>query len=177
MSRRPRRPAGDSGVVPAAPSEGSLAWLAGRRDRDGVPLIDAVEREAGERLAADWERVARGGTVTMDWDRLATRVGRQAGAEDARLGAAEAAMVARTRLECALASLEPDFAAVLVAVCCRNTGLSAVERRFGWPVRGGKVVLRYALRALARHYGLIGTGPERSERPRHRGADDVRPRT
>jgi hypothetical protein len=176
MSRLPRPPGVDTGGFTSAPSEGSLAWLAGRRDRDGMPLIDVVEREAGERLAADWEYVARGGSVTMDWQGLAIRVGRQAIGDDARLGAAEAALAARTRLEDALASLEPDFAMLLVDVCCRNTGLSEAERRFGWPVRGGKVVLRYALRALARHYGLIGTGPARGRRLRHWGADDYRPR-
>jgi hypothetical protein len=36
--------------------ESPLSWLRHRRGRDGRPLIEAVEFEAGERLRADFER-------------------------------------------------------------------------------------------------------------------------
>jgi DNA-directed RNA polymerase specialized sigma24 family protein len=175
-SRRRRGGGDDGGAAPAAPPEGTLAWLAGRRDASGAPLIERSELEAGERLAAEWERAERVGRVTMDWDGLDRRIDRPREASDGRLSAAEGIAAARRRVEAALGELEPDFRDLLVAVCCRNTGLAEAERRFGWPARAGKVVLRYALRALARHYRLEGVGPSRGSGVRAWGTGDHRPR-
>jgi DNA-directed RNA polymerase specialized sigma24 family protein len=177
--RRPGRDEDDGGAggaAPAAPPEGSLAWLAARRDRSGAPLLDPVERAAGERLAADVEKAGRGGRVTMDWDGFGPRSASRAGTSDGRFLAADAALSARRAVEAALAGLEPDFAALAMAVCCEGIGLAEAERRFGWPARSGRLMLRYALRALARHYGLSGLGPSRGSGLRAWGTVDYRPR-
>lgn len=141
--------------------ESPLAWLARRRGRDGKPLISASETLAGERLRADFTRGQMTPRVTANWEApLAS--GRRGGAG---VGAdlADSVVAARGRVSKALAGVGPELSGVLVDVCCLLKGLEAVERERGWPARGGKLVLGFALKALARHYGYAESaeGPER----------------
>lgn len=154
-------------------------WLAQRKDAQGRPLIGAPELEAGVRLAEDWRRAQIEARVTADWSGLA--VVRQGGRGPGRhpLEFAESAVAARERVMRALEAVGPELAAIVVAVCCRSRGLEDAERELGWPKRSAKVVLDMALKALARHYGLIATAPPRSGSGgsvRHWGAADYRPR-
>jgi hypothetical protein len=48
--------------------ESPLAWLARRKGRDGQPLIEPVQFQAGERLRADFTRANLTPTVTSSWD-------------------------------------------------------------------------------------------------------------
>lgn len=130
--------------------ESPLAWLSQRKARSGEPIITPTQREAGERLFCDHERAHRRASVTASWDPTGVRGDRRRDG----LTVSEAAHDARRRLERALHATGPGLAETLLAVCCEGLGLEALEKRFGWPARSGKVVLRLALDRLAAHYGL-----------------------
>src|SRR3954465_5897376 len=49
-------------------SESPLGWLARRKGRDGQPLIEAVQFQAGERLRTDFTRANLTPNVTSSWD-------------------------------------------------------------------------------------------------------------
>jgi hypothetical protein len=154
--------------MPAAASAESrstvLDQLRHRADASGRPWIGAAAHMAGERLAADLIFAGMLPKTTMDWSRGAPsdRGGMRHG-----LNPTEAAMAARQRADAALRTVGPDFAGVLMDVCGFDKGLETLERERNWPVRSGKLVVRFALDALARHYGYsdaaTGRGSRRSE--------------
>ncbi|WP_428700309.1 DUF6456 domain-containing protein [Stappia sp.] len=152
-----RLPDGGSGeIVTVNHAESPLAWLRNRKSRDGRPLIDAAQFEAGERLRSDhaFGQIVPG-MRGMAWSALGSGAGGAQGG-GGRGGLAELsdmAIAARRRLERALADVGPELAGVLVDVCCDLKGLEQVERARGWPPRSAKVILSLGLTRLARHYG------------------------
>lgn len=146
--------AGGSGLAATANLlESPLAWLRARRDAAGRPLISASQYEAGTRLARDHHLGGLSPRVTAAWDTGGQSMrrrqgGRQPGGPDG------AALDARARFHRALDAVGPELASLLVDICCRDTGLSDLERQRRWPRRTARVVLLLALDALARHYGL-----------------------
>jgi hypothetical protein len=146
----------DSGIVKALvdDSESPLAWYARRKGRDGRPLIGPAQFLAGERLRADFTRAQMTPRVTSSWEAPTSRGsggdGRGAG-EMTDLIVAASQRVAR-----AMAACGPEFAGLLMDVCCFLRGLEDIERERGWPQRSAKIVLQLGLDRLARHYGLAG---------------------
>lgn len=133
-------------------AESPLVWLASRKDKAGRPLISPIELMAGERLRRDYETAGFAGRTTMNWSALG-------GPNERRISTgggipADVAIDARQRTQAALDALGPDLGAIAVDVCCLRAGLSGLETANGWPQRSGKIILRLALAALARHYGL-----------------------
>ncbi len=155
--------------------ESPLSWLRRRKDRNGRPMLDAAEFEAGERLRSDYERAHLMPRVTANWN-AAVPAGKRSGGGNSTAELTEVALAARRRVEVALGALDPELANIAVDFCCFLKGLEEIERERQWPTRSAKVVLRLALAALARQYGLVtqATGP-RTLRSRHWGAEGYRP--
>jgi hypothetical protein len=141
----------DSGRCAVAINDGEspLAWLARRKGRDGVALIAPHQLQAGERLRADFTRAALMPRTTSNWDISASR-GRGGGAG---MNMTEGSVAARQRVRLALEAAGPEFAGLLLDVCCFLKGIEDVERERIWPRSSAKIVLRLGLDRLARHYG------------------------
>ncbi|SER20494.1 hypothetical protein SAMN05216548_11327 [Faunimonas pinastri] len=155
--------------------ESPVATLARRKDRDGSPFLSPAAVQAGERLRSDFERGQMRPSVTASWSptpKASRRSGDAGGVGDLT----DAALAARIRFQRALDAIDPGFVDIAVDVCCFLKGLEAVEKDGEMPARSAKVVLRMALDALARHYGLSSLAEGRSHsRTRHWGTDDYRP--
>ena len=142
--------------------ESPLGWLARRRSPDGTPLISPAQFTAGERLRTDFTLAGLTPRVTASWT-PAAHSGRRGAPSDAA-HFTDMRLAARQRLDRALTGCGPEFAGILLDVCCFLKGLEQVERERRWPSRSGKVVLMLALDRLARHYGLSdeARGPARA---------------
>ena len=114
--------------------------------------LEPAERAAGERLCSDHARSTLHQHTTRNWSLTASArsKGWTGGPETASL----AAIAAKDRVMDALAAVGCGMDQLLIAVCIREEGMAAVERRFGWAQRSGKTVLKLALQQLARHYGM-----------------------
>lgn len=139
--------------------ESPLAWLARRRGRDGSALIEPHQLQAGERLRLDFTVADLLPRVTTNWDNPLSSVG--VGASTAN----DTMTDARRRVHAALDSVGPEFAGLLLDVCCFLKGLEDIERERRWPSRSGKVVLQIALDRLARHYGYAAQTRGRARVP------------
>jgi len=161
----------------ATPSEGSLDWLRSRRDASGAPLIGEVEYQAGLRLARDFEAAGMQPRVTAGWSGLVDGGGNRRGVPGAGVEIADRALAARARLEAALDDVGPDFAHLVLDICCFQIPLAVVEKDGRLPQRSAKVLLQYALRALARHYRMLPRESvrDRGPRVRHWGGEGYRP--
>src|SRR5262249_1756731 len=85
----------------------------------------------------------------------------------------EAVIGARQRVRQALDAAGPEFAGLLVDVCCFLKSLTDVERERSWPPRSAKVVLQLGLDRLVRHYGLQAEAHGGKAKVRTWLADDV----
>jgi hypothetical protein len=130
-------------------NESPLGWLARRRGRDGCALIGPHQLQAGERLRAEFTRAQMMPRTTSNWASPMSSGRRGAGT-----GAfTDTVIAARQRVRQALDGAGPEFAGLLLDVCCFLKGLEDIERERAWPARSAKVVLQLALDRLARHYG------------------------
>jgi hypothetical protein len=134
-------------------SESPLAWLARRKGRDGRALIEAHQLQAGERLRADFTRAHLMPRTTSNWESPMSS-GRRSGGSAGTF--TDMMIAARQRVRQALDGVGPEFAGLLMDVCCFLKRLEDVERERAWPARSAKVVLQLALDRLARHYGFAG---------------------
>ena len=137
-------------------TESPLRWLASRRDASGRQFLHDHEVEAGERFRRDVTLAGLVPKLGIAWAAPVSGGGRGE-------TYTEVVLAARQRLDAAITAVGPDFAALLLDVCGFLKGLETVERERGWPARTAKVVLKLALAALARSYGLAeaAVGPER----------------
>jgi len=131
-------------------SESPLAWLARRKGRDGRAMIEPVQFVAGEKLRADFTRAQLTPRVTSSWATPTGGSSRGNGAGEMT----DLVVASRQHVRLALEACGPEFAGVLLDVCCFLRGLEDLEHDRGWPSRSAKVVLQLALSRLARHYGL-----------------------
>lgn len=143
-------------------AESPLARLAKRKGRDGAPLIEEVQVQAGERLRVDFTRAQMTPRVTSSWD--ASRAQGRRGQSGAGTFT-DVVVAAREQLRRALDAVGPEFAGLLLDVCCFLKGLEDVERERRWPPRSAKVVLQLGLDRLARHYGLAEEAHGRAKGP------------
>jgi hypothetical protein len=141
-----------SATVTVDESESPLVWLARRKGRDGRPLIDAYQFAAGERLRAEFTRANMTPRITSNWEAAVASGTRSAGGGAAHV--TEVVIAARQRFRHALDAVGPEFAGLLVDVCCFLKRLDEIERERQWPARSAKVVLQLGLDRLARHFGL-----------------------
>jgi hypothetical protein len=158
--------------------ESPIGWLYRRRDKDGQPLISRAEFEAGERLRADFCYGQMMPRVTSSWAAPTGSPSGRRGAPGSGSDLQDNVIAAGERVRRALAAVGPELSGVLIDVCCHLKGLEVKERQAGWPQRSGKIVLRIALKSLARHYGLIRdieADHARGARVRHWGAEGYRP--
>jgi hypothetical protein len=143
-------------------AESPLLWLARRKGTDGRPLIEPHHLQAGERLRADFTLAQMMPRTTSNWHSPIAGPRR-----DGRAGASptERALDAKRRTRDALDDVGPEFAGLLLDVCCFLKRLEDVERERRWPARSAKVVLQLALEKLARHYGYQSqaTGKARAQ--------------
>ncbi|MEA2836165.1 MAG: hypothetical protein QOD89_715 [Bradyrhizobium sp.] len=133
-------------------SESPLAWLARRKGRDGRTMISPNQFIAGEKLRADFTRGHLSPRVTSDWS--APTGGRSRSFAAGAGEMTDLVIASRQRVRLAMDACGPEFAGLLMDVCCFLRGLEEVERERGWPLRSAKIVLQLALDRLARHYGL-----------------------
>jgi hypothetical protein len=129
-------------------AESPLVWLARRQGRDGPALIEPHQLQAGEKLRRDFTRAHLMPRTTSNWDNPTAA---NTSAADAL--STDVMIAARQEVRRALDAVGPEFAGLLVDVCCFLKRLEDVERDRVWPARSAKVVLQLALTQLARHYG------------------------
>jgi hypothetical protein len=145
-------------------AESPLVWLARRRGRDGRALIEPHQLQAGERLRADFTRAHLMPRTTSNWASPISS-GRRGAGDDRASTFTEAMIASRQRVRLALDAVGPEFAGLLLDVCCFLKGLEDIEHERVWPVRSAKVVLQLALDRLARYYGYAAQTKGRAHAP------------
>lgn len=127
----------------------AVAWLAGRRDAEGRPWLDAAQVAAAARLTLEAEAALAGPSLTMRWDALP----RAGGGTAVRAEPTDRMLAAERRVEAALAACGAARAMV-EQICIHASALQAAERDLGLRRRQGRSLLRSGLRALATHYRI-----------------------
>jgi hypothetical protein len=125
-------------------AESPLAFLAARG------LIDADQFAAGERLRRDYTLACLTPRLGVDWSAPCVIGRRAAKPEDF----SATVLAAKQRFAAAMRAAGPELAGLLFDLCCDLRGLEECEKSRRWPRASAKVVLRLALDALRRHYGI-----------------------
>jgi Domain of unknown function (DUF6456) len=159
---------GEARTVTRVIAECPLDYLASRKDKNGQPMLSQTEWNAGDRLRSDFTRANMLPSIGMRWgEPIRSKSG---GGGD--LSPTDKAIAARDRVNKALQAVGPEFAGLLIDVCCFLKGLEQVETERKWPQRSAKLMLRAGLSILARHYAP----PARdTAKIRTWGTDDYRP--
>ncbi|GKY87658.1 DUF6456 domain-containing protein [Sinisalibacter aestuarii] len=131
--------------------------LSRRRRADGEAWLPPALIAAAARFRETWEIAQIGADATRAWAQMMAAGGRGR-AGGAAPGAPTRRLEAEAELQAAMRVLGPDLAETLILGVCREEGMEDIENRLDFPARSGKIVLRIALRRLARHYADTGSG-------------------
>jgi len=123
-------------------------------------LLDGVQFAAGEKLRRDFTLAQVGPRMGVNWDSPVVSGSRGAGGDSV----SDIALMARQRLNKALAAAGPQLSDLLFDVCCHLAPLEACEDSRGWAKRSARVVLKIGLDRLAQHYGMLITNQKRAIR-------------
>ncbi len=107
--------------------KGPLTWLHQRRDKYGNPLIRAEERDAGERLAADFHGANLTPQVTASWDGLAAERHALRLPPGLAMEMSERVLAAKIRFEGAPWAVGNEHTGILIDVCCFERGVTEIE--------------------------------------------------
>lgn len=149
LAPRPRRSAG---------TDAPLHVLARRNRPDGEAWLPPELVAAALRFRESWEIAQIGGSLPGDWDALVSGRFGAGGSGQHPSGRATRRLEAEQALAAAIRALGPDLAEAVLLGVCQEHGMEDIEKRLAYPARSGKIVLRIALRMLARHYAEAGTG-------------------
>ena len=140
----------------------TLGRLARRTDYDGRPLLDAPLIEAGERFTRDYHASGHGLTATQRYDIAGVEEGGHSNsAEDQFIRAADA----KARVQEAREAMGAGLDVAVVAVCCLDQSLEAVERAERWASGSGLTVLKLGLQKLSAHYGTVAVLKRGASKP------------
>lgn len=157
--------------------ESPLTRLRFRSIKNGKSYIDDPSYQAGERLRAEFTRGQLTQQLSSNWSLTQN----EATGSNGRNGIADlsdTALAARKRTEAAIAAVGPEFAGILIDICCFLKGLELVEKERQWPPRSAKLMLKTGLSVLARHYGFseqTGSYNRKPSASRHWGSQNYRP--
>ncbi len=126
-------------------AESPLSWLHARGH------LSDRQFAAGEKLRSDYERARLAPSITMRWDGARVDGGR--GPHDG-LTVCERQIAAKDRFDGALAQAGAGLGDILWRVICAGEGLAEAEKRLAWPLRSGKLVLKFALDRVADFYRI-----------------------
>lgn len=135
---------GEARTVAVNIGESPLARLKARG------LIDATQSQAGERLRRDFTLAQLSPRMGVNWGAPVVSGSRGASGDSI----SDVALMARQRLNKALAAVGPQLSDLLFDVCCHLAPLEACEDGRGWARRSARVVLKIGLDRLAEHYGM-----------------------
>ncbi len=151
---------GAGALVTVNDAESPLTHLHAQRDDRGIPLIDATQLMAGERLRRDFTLAQLEPRMAVDL--TAPVVAGRRGANHDEIS--DIAIAARQRFSRAVAMLGPGLSDVATDVCCHLKELKRADSTHGWTDSAALVVLKMALDRLASHYGFTLTGAGRQTR-------------
>ncbi|EAU40655.1 hypothetical protein FP2506_02974 [Fulvimarina pelagi HTCC2506] len=154
-----------------AEKDWAVTRLSVERGRQPAFLSEA-ERDAAERLRADYTRGSLMPSVAQSWNFQPRERSVPGGARDL----SDNAIDARNRIEKAVAAIGPELSDLVLDVACHLKGLELVERERGWPARSAKMLLKAGLGILARHYGFTGAPVRRASAMRTWRQADARPK-
>lgn len=142
---------GDARTVKVNAGESPLARLKAR------DLVDGTQFAAGEKLRRDFTLAQLSPRMGVNWDAPVVSGSRGQSGDSV----SDIALMARTRLNKALAAAGPQLSDLLFDVCCHLAPLEACEDARGWAKRSARVVLKIGLDRLAQHYGMTQTSQKR----------------
>lgn len=142
---------GEARTVKVNAGESPLARLKARG------LVDGTQFQAGEKLRRDFTLAQLSPRMGVNWDAPVVSGSRGAGGDSI----SDIALMARQRLNKALAAAGPQLSDLLFDVCCHLAPLEACEDARGWAKRSARVVLKIGLDRLAQHYGMLQTNNKR----------------
>ncbi|RKQ70898.1 hypothetical protein DES40_0201 [Litorimonas taeanensis] len=128
----------------------ALDRLAHQTDSEGRPLLESSLIEAGKRIAQDYHASGHGLATTQRYDGAGVSSDTNS-VEDRFIHRADA----KARLQSAREAMGAGLDTAVIAICCLDQSLDAVESAERWAAGSGLTVLTLGLTRLSEHYGTI----------------------